>query len=172
MQSCRNKFLIFDDVRIKLGNIKSYGISDELRYYEKLYTKVYRKKVGWLDGLLGNTFDLIWNGEVELIDSQRYFFLGLRNADDRQDCQNIHVDNIDWYYSEYGNTYKKIIDGKNIIYHRLSQYYATLEEVIEKHIRYLYIETYQNDNFRFYEDEVSFDIVSKCKEIDKILTYN
>jgi len=36
--------------------------------------------------------------------------------------------------------------------------------------RYLYVATYQNDNYRFFEDEVSFNIQNKCAELDKWLS--
>ena len=42
---------------------------------------------------------------------------------------------------------------------------SCIQEYQEK---YLYITTFQNDNFVFWESEVSFDINEKCKEIDEM----
>jgi len=35
--------------------------------------------------------------------------------------------------------------------------------------KYFYVETYQNEKYKFFEDEVDFDIVEKCKELDEVL---
>ena len=40
------------------------------------------------------------------------------------------------------------------------------DDYVEKNIEYLYVTTYQNDNYKFYECNVSFDIREKMKEID------
>ena len=45
-------------------------------------------------------------------------------------------------------------------------YLPLREDYVEKTIEYLYVTTYQNDNYKFYECDVSFDIREKMKEID------
>ena len=44
---------------------------------------------------------------------------------------------------------------------------ALMEGFLNKPEDYLYVTTYQNDNYRFYETEVPFDIREKCSEIDQ-----
>lgn len=44
-----------------------------------------------------------------------------------------------------------------------------VEKTIEVDNSYLYITTYQNDNFQFFVKNAPFDIYEKCKEIDSYL---
>lgn len=37
---------------------------------------------------------------------------------------------------------------------------------VSKEVKYLYVTTFQGDNYRFIESEVPFDIHEKCEELD------
>ena len=50
-------------------------------------------------------------------------------------------------------------------------YLPLREDYVEKTIEYLYVTTYQNDNYKFYECNVSFDIREKIKEIDDCMLW-
>lgn len=46
---------------------------------------------------------------------------------------------------------------------------ATDNDLIRQKVSYLYVTTYQGDNYRFNDWEVSFDIYEKCKELDSYM---
>ena len=50
-------------------------------------------------------------------------------------------------------------------------YAADFKKYVSKEIEYLYVTTYQNDNYKFYECNVSFDIREKMKEIDDCMLW-
>ena len=58
--------------------------------------------------------------------------------------------------------------------HGLGQNFLKSEEVLLdiveaaecKNVEYLYVTTFQNDNYRFFADVVDFDIHKKCRELD------
>jgi Predicted membrane protein len=48
----------------------------------------------------------------------------------------------------------------------------TFEKDVVTKKRYLYITTFQRDNFEYYENKVPFNIFNKCKELDEYFKVN
>ena len=137
IESKKPTFIAFGDVRIKTSNIKNYGIASGIRWYAKVYQYLPSKS----DALLDKMFGLRWKWCGDIIE-----------------------------LSKNGNGYRYIKskrDGKIKQGNRdYGAGYMSESDYIKKDIPYLYVTTYQNDNYEFWEDEVKFDIKAKCKEID------
>ena len=130
------KFLRIGNTRVRVGNIKDYGIEYETFFYEKVYTKKAYSK-------------LTWDGETVLIDEIRYLELELS--------------------SELRKTYKLVLDDNGVAKEMVG-FIATLKDVLEKKCKYLYLTTYQNDTYVFYETDVDFDLEEKLNELDEIFS--
>lgn len=128
------KFLKIGNTRVKVGNIKDYGIGYETFFYEKVYTKKSYSK-------------LTWDGETVRIDEIRYLELS----------------------SELRKTYKLVLDDNGVAKEMVG-FIATLKDVLEKKCKYLYLTTYQNDTYIFYETDVDFELEEKLNELDEIFS--
>lgn len=159
----RPTFIQFGNIRVKLSNIKNYGIDTCNSYYCKVYEyspelaqKIEndnRKQRG-LFKVLSTIFSeepYEWKGEKIYIASFLKEFalkaVGI-NPDDPDDHRQ-------------GYAYIRKPDG-------------TLEldkedDFLEIKENFLYVKTYQNDSFEFPEGEVDFNIFEKCKEIDSYM---
>lgn len=138
-------FIIIDDSRIKISNIKNYGISsieeienfDETKYKHASFDyELYRERV----------------------DEER---LALKNAKapfDTPFFTNLISERLKNYEVELQKAKEKLS--------KLSEAKKNNKRIIKK---YLYITTYQNDNYRFYENESKCNIDDKLKELDKYL---
>lgn len=167
----KKQFIILGNIRIRVSNIKSYGISSEERFYEKIYIgiEVSHSRSGLPKLLLGEkytTLELEWKGDMELIDDDRYSDISKKNyyeCDEeyrRCGCKSM-------IYCNTYKLYKKT--GSNEILE--SDQFSTIDEVVlERRDKYLYITTFQRDNYRFFEDE--FNIFEKCRELDKLVNGN
>lgn len=154
----RKKFIKIGDTRIRVGSIKDYGIEYDSVSYEKVYTKTRKTGNSILKNLsIGlvvgfdkpapeNDYDLIWEGDIIRIDEIRYLEI----------------------VSKIGKTYKKVFSEQGKIIEEAVGFIATEKDILEKEDKYLYISTYQNDTYEFYETEVDFDIEEKCSEIDEM----
>ena len=121
------KFIQFGGTRIKLSNIKNYGIS-----YEAY--------------------------EVKRPPTQTEINRGIKRAEDRKKKRKK------W------DILGKFVDEVDVAYLSSNYYKEERSRPENKKQYYLYVTTYQNDNYKFYEDEVSFNIRDKVKELDKYLT--
>lgn len=129
----RPTFIQFGNVRVKLNNIKNYGISTCDAYYIKQYEwhkrdqKKEERKKSLLEYFFEPTGEYRWNGKTEYVST------------DEEEAQRIK-----------GEKY----------------YWVDKVEIEKRQQNYLYITTYQGDNFQFVEKEADFDIFEKCKELD------
>lgn len=147
-------FVDFGSTRIKLSNIKNYGISSTLTYYGKVFDK--RQYLTSKNTLFGaktvRRHGFVDTGErVRLGESREGAAAAL--------CYSI----------KYQTYYRYVKDNGKIVKHSppLMENWS-FEDVIEcKNVNYLYVTTYQNDNYRFVEDLVPFDIQKKCNELDE-----
>ena len=117
----RPVFIAFGNTRIKLNNIKNYGLSSETYIVE--VEEELPDSIKFINGLisLGSVLSSI---------------ASLAGVSDSGNSSPI----------PYSDT-------------------ETVKE--ERKILYLYVTTYQNDNHVFYEGRDNFDIIEKCKELDK-----
>ena len=153
-RNIEDRIVILGDIRIRAKSIKNYGIATKQRYYEKIY-----------------------NCRTEL----RHFLFGQYDAtilEWKGDKRAISQDNFNFYKSSVTSSEWKAINGRGYVRHRVykddeGKIVSSNEEANDKDFfigkeAYLYITTYQKDNFIFFESEAGFDIREKCKEIDKI----
>lgn len=158
----RPAFISLGNVRIKLSNIKNYGISICNSYYYKVYefdselakriAEESSKKRG-LFRAMSNFFSdrpYEWRGKKIYIASFSKEVALKRAGIDPYDAHD---------YSP--RSYRQEPDGT-----LERDYFDDFLEVKEK---YLYISTYQDDNFQFPEGAVDFNIFDKCKEIDSYM---
>ena len=131
MDEKRGKFIVLGKKRIKIGNIKNYGISSSMKDYEKIYKPIEHSKRGLARLFLKypfNNIELVWEGETEkLTEDRRLELIG--------SCQ-----------KRYRNK-----EGEIVTFYPFYQSTETTwdEIVTEKEIKYLYITTFQKDNFVF-----------------------
>lgn len=128
-------FIACGDVRIKLSNIKSYGISEGYQHFIKVYEHSLPKESSSLKLLLHD--ELVWNGLK--IPCSSLYTLRYRYVKD--------------WDGKIAESYQAARDG----------------DCLKQSIHYLYITTYQGDNYRFNDWEVSFDIYEKCRELDSYM---
>ncbi len=136
----RDKFILLGNTRIKIGNIKDYGISSEWIEYEKIY-KVKEEFLGF--GFIDRK--LVWDGQ------------DIKELSPASICD-MHFRNL---FKRYRNKDDRIVSSTEKVS------FDDLVVTIQR--KYLYISTFQKDNFRFYEHKVDFDIKKKCAELDKLL---
>lgn len=183
------EFVSFGSERLKLSNIKTYGISQE--YAECLHTarvKVYElttirfkrllAKPKYVKNCLNPTGETIEIKDWEQfsVKEKQYWRLTVHNDSTHKDeiystkiiktrngIRGLNEDD-GAVYDEKGNISSigpidgffdgKRLDDKDITYGPL---------------KYLYVTTFQNTNYRWFENSASFDIFDKCKELDRYL---
>jgi len=163
----RPAFVVLGDTRIKLTNIKSYGmsfISAESQYEQavKEFERKMEVEAVELERKLSNE-----RHKSVLLQEARYNALLARQlAGDEsasEDMLNFRKESAD-VMTKYANaiaTKTPPISQNRIANFSLKKDY--------KEIKYLYITTYQGDNHTFYQNEVNFDIYEKCNELDDLL---
>ena len=164
----RPAFIQFGDVRIKLSNIKNYGISSDTSYYIKIYEynaqkakqveieKAKRKKAGLFQKIMAPAIDTNfyeWKGKKKYINSLSTMASLRLNLDD--------------LYDNYGSfCLKENPDGSLEPY---NPPFSDKKDFLEEEEPLLYVTTYQGDNFRFVQGAVDFDVHKKCSEIDSYM---
>lgn len=139
-------FITFDNIRIKSTNIKNYGINKSARYYVKIFDRNPRNSI----------FDFktpihTWNGLTEEIPESQY---------------NAYVNGMSYDFEHCTRRREK---SKSYIGSEESGVRMPKSDLIVKELSYLFVTTYQNDNYIFWENETSFNIYDKCKEIDSYM---
>lgn len=144
-------FIAFGDVRIKLSNIKDYGISNGKIVVDKIFENVPVEEKGFFRALFGSRFR--WNNKLAFQFGREYgagfypcgmnnpFWILVREADGNLRAVSLGP-------TEYSS-------------------YEPTVEYFDKD--YLYITTYQKDNYKFFDCVAPFDIYEKCKEIDQYM---
>lgn len=167
----RPAFIQFGDVRIKLSNIKNYGISSDTSYYMKIYEynaqkakqvaleKAKRKKAGLIQKILAPAIDTNlyeWKGKKKYITS-----FSRENA-----MRAIGLDPYDPNDKHSPFSLQENPDGS------LEPFYPPSpdeNDFLTEVDPTLYVTTYQGDNFRFVQGAVDFDVHEKCSEIDSYM---
>lgn len=161
----RPTFVDFGSARIKLSNVKNYGISSTKVYYAPVFKYVERteKKQTLFGEKDKKTRQLIDSGERIRLGETLSEAAQKWKADGMTSSGGGTFGVYSMSYSCYFYQYVKE-DGK------LKQGYSStksIEEAAEcKTVEYLYVTTFQNDNYRFFADVVDFDIHEKCRELD------
>lgn len=141
-----NKFISFGNVRVNKANIKNYGISRE----KVKYIKIYQKEINKIFGL-NLLVKYEWNGElVEFTDEICYL--------------------TEDYNGMIGCGCKLSRDRDGKLYCLGVDFRLQKDDFVDKIQEYLYVTTYQGDNFKFFENKVNFKISDKLKELDDIFS--
>lgn len=160
----RATFISFGTDSIKTGNIKSYGLSIDYLLQLPVYKQVYESDFSFLGISL--------SGKIKYLPTNEY--VDYRYVD--RDYTLYKDDAFPKFIQEDG---KKVAQAKGQVWDpNISQNgnYRTVDlflspEEIEHDVRiikrpYLYITTYQGDNYKYYQDTCGFDIYKKKEELD------
>lgn len=143
----KNLYLLAINIRINKSNIKNYGISEEKVRYIKIYQK---QEINQIFGL-SLFVEYKWNGELveytDEISGLTQDFTGMR-----------------------GRGCKLSRDREGKLYCLGPNFRLQEDDFVEKFRKYLYVTTYQGDNFKFFENKVNFKISEKLHEIDGIFS--
>lgn len=143
----KEMFLIIGRNRIKLSNIKTYGISSRVFYYQKV-NKV--EEECWF--IFRYTYHR-WHGDTIMLDNNKQERIRKMNTGEPMEVKNT------------GSLGMLVFDNNGEIEEK-SGIEPNEGDIFGKKHKYLYITTYQNENYRFYDFDVDFDVEEKCKEID------
>jgi len=172
-ETTRNRptFISFGNEAIKLGNIKTYGISAGNARFVKIYE--YKKEYVIRDGLFGAKIKAkgySWNG-----DKEQFAESNIRNCSlyrYNQDKKTFEWSNLALERSPNGQVISvKHKEPFGDIFNKIYWKEKTLtwNDFFTETQNYLYITTYQQDNYQFYEGIADFDIYEKKKELDRYL---
>ncbi len=143
-------FVDLGNVRIKVSNIKNYGIADGCAYW----VKVYQDNVCYKGFFDFKNSPLEWYGLKQRISEYEHgkwlqeSELGLR-------------DGVTKVSARYRNENGRIVASDH---QRMEP-----SDLIAEPCEYLYVKTFQNENYKFFAIDVSFDVREKCKEMDEYL---
>lgn len=140
-----SKFLIFGDVRIKTSNIKNYGITNESNSYLN-YVNSSTKGTGNYDEVLKVK-------EIELQQTKK-IWAGHPDIIAREELS----------YEDSKKFFAECILNKDKLLKSI-EYQLALQGKLE----FLYVTTYQGDNFRFYAHTCGFNVREKLNELDILL---
>lgn len=146
----KDRMVILGNTRIRLSNIKNYGISTGKKYKQKIYNR---------------------EEEINPISVFTTLISFFDNNDSNIETRYVYRWSEEWNHGMSKETIDEL-DGALLYWKSDGSIGATRSvlassnDIVEYKEKYLYITTFQNDNFVFWESEVSFDIQKKCKEID------
>lgn len=165
-----NKFIAINDVRIKASNIKNYGVSEDTKYLAAVY-KIKYESIGFI--FSHTEYSKEKTDKKVVIDKNEYDWIknngespiyGLFDEDD----SNVYIgDSANVPEGVICHAIEKRTDQYGFTYAGDTMIKATPEDVWCEKKKYLYITTYQNDNYKFYENEIDIDEV--MKKIDECL---
>ena len=136
-------FITIGDTRIKLSNIKNYGISSETQYFQKVYEK-----------------NPNCNTLLSLFSEKQWIYMGHKTRISSEIAENLKRNRIKKkYFTEEKGYYEE--------YHANWEDFdlASKDDLVIEDVEYLYVDTGQKDNHEF----VGADIYKKCEELDKLL---
>lgn len=192
----RNKFITFGETRIKASNIKNYGLKYIRTTYD-IYQKIWIAKLIKKRKLLSDLYEYIDTGEWKKVPSKQSPYRNEMIKEHINSARTIEVRSYEprpinywypddrptdyWYYDRLIFSGKYNPDGEMIVEEKqffLSDIFRDANEKCShdfksenpRKFHSLYITTFQNDNFTFDEESVSFDIYDKMKELDDIFT--
>lgn len=152
MQKDKPIFVAFGDARIKLSNIKNYGVIKGDAYYQKTYRLVEDPS----EFIIGRWVYTNNNFKIDIVKYQNII-------------NEHYVKRLIYLKKGEKNTFSEneLIATKDGVYEVDRK--TPKEDAFSKEENYLYITTYQNDNFKYSQDDVTWDIKEKFKELDDYL---
>lgn len=159
------EFIVLGPERIKLKNIKNYGISTGTAYYVKVYEHKPTAKTG-LFGKVKITNSLVWSKNDIQIPEENTSIARAENGTLRYNGVKVYDPKMAEFRmlesKPIRNTSGEISFDSRYTFDRSSDLYKTPQE-------YLFITTYQNENYQWFKNLAPFDIYEKCNELDKYL---
>lgn len=186
-----SRFITFGNRNIRLNNIKEYGIGQDALYFEKYFKEkvickeekkvfgiTYKKKEinlyiplpEW--HLVTGSYPTVSDtNEEDLISEVRLWpseYDKYKDVAIKEFSQEIYIycereSGYDDRVGFEGNEWKRV---------KIDTSKPLIGELIKREYKkYLYITTYQKENFKFKEDEVNFDIFEKYNEICDAMKY-
>lgn len=153
--------IVLGNNRIKISNIKSYGIDYEPILHQRIHKS--------FDEICEDNENADWvviSDQGNYIDSTQRL---LKSREYFNDPDLIYKSGVK-YYDDKGNICKYIpslieiifnsVKNKNLINYNIKKDFQFLE------VPCLYIITYQGDNYRYNQLDCNFDVFEKVKEID------
>ena len=163
--SKKPEFIAFGTERIKLKNIKNYGISTGMAYYVKVYEYKPVAKTG-LFGKVKITNSLVWSKNDIQIPEENTGLPRAENGNLRYNGVRIY----DPKTAEFRMLESKIIRNTSGEISFDSQYtFDRSNDLYKVPQEYLFVTTYQNANYQWFKNLAPFDIYEKCKELDQAL---
>lgn len=143
------KFLSLGDVRIKASNVKDYGINNESEMFMKYY-----------NGINNNICDAkskLSNSQRSLDKMARTIGYGMNSVIMMKLHKNDDIKMVEKFQKQRA----LLLTSNN--------FDEKLELAKANQLIYLYVTTYQNDNYKFYQSICEFDIYEKLSQIDAVL---
>ena len=180
----------FGGARIKLTNIKNYGIAQGDSWYAKMYRDVPAKYITKKKAFGKTVTELVSEatieetGEVYPIDVKENvesYHPYIHGRPTYNGCEigarygpKMMRKVVEYYVWNRGKQATIRVDhafhldaNGNIV---STQAALSSEHLFTKPENYLYVTTFQGDNYNWFEHHVKFDIYEKCKELDKYMT--
>ena len=145
-------FVKIGDNRIKISNIKNYGVSTKNLFYQKVYKVVEERTL--LQRLLTSRE---WIETENLVNINEVDAENIKNGIQPLCVYRKKGSTISSQKDFNGNMFYVNAEKDGNYYLRIDEASARITDLITKSVRYLYITTFQNDNYTFYEDEVDID---------------
>lgn len=181
-------FLSINGHDIKKSNIKNYGISGEYRYYQRVYTLVKEKNVhegGKLKTLFKemlygtHTFTYVKSEKMHRISEERFNKVIGEKRHVYHVLKAVQGEQIGWQLisSSYDDRkqeepiiapFSGYIDlNHNDFGWKLSDSNETIDksDVMRRKERFIYITTYQGDNFKFYENQFTETLEERLDQV-------
>lgn len=166
-----SKFIKLGNIRIKASNIKDYGISQKIIYYQKIYKQNYMYKTQYKI-LKAKVVNYVDTGMWYKIDEERYeklnnkesIFLHIIKAN-KGECIGKNRDSQGHLYYIYA-PHEGVFDLNEHCSLAEMGHSINPDDVKKEVEDYLYITTYQGDYYQFYKSKENFDIYDKLKELD------
>lgn len=157
------EFIVLGSERIKLSNVKTYGIASGKAYFVKVYEHKPEAKIG-LFGSAKFVDRLVWSkNDIQISENDthvEYLFKG-----------SMQYNGVSVFNPKTKNnqrlTTKLVRDSHGNISFDSDIPFNKSEDVYTEMQDYLYVTTYQNNNYQWFKGLASFDIYEKCKELDQ-----
>ncbi|MEA5093498.1 MAG: cold shock domain-containing protein [Sedimentibacter saalensis] len=157
-------FIQFGDVRVKLSNVKNYGISQDYYQYEKVFRVWYNESTS----KLGKLFNIKYEFDWEFADKYERLYCNSEREKKIKagECYSYVYAEKDQAYSYEGNN---LIFAKEPGIYKSNIRRSCLGDIVDLPEDYLYVTTYQGDNYKFRVNNGDFDIYKKLEELDSAL---
>ena len=156
----RPQFIIFGEERIKLTNIKHYGLASGVVDYVRTFCE--NVEISNRKTLFGTktkqTVTLKENGQIWIHDYNDWYYTTLR----------VEIFDSKKKMFVWLNCRFNLEDDGTI--HRFPNDALQSSDHVKQAEDYLYVKTYQGDSYRWYSNRAGFNIYEKCKELDKYMT--